>query len=296
MEERPISERPSSERREHHRRKVTIRVQFKNIEKFKEEWTENISHGGIFIKSSNQLDLHTTVELTLQLPDQDTPIILTGEVVRTVSQREAQEQGIAPGFAIEFLDFAKKRKDLDEFIKKVSASGAAPRDAAIRLGPPPEAESPSDSEGQDKEADDSEFSNMKAIQIKNMSVKEKMVLAPKADKPERAVLLRDLNASVARLLIRNPRITESEITQIAKDVAMPSDVLELIAKNRKWVQNQDVRLAIVKNPRTPTPLVVTQLNFLQIKDLAILAKSQNVRETIKNEAFKMLLKKRDKTF
>jgi len=108
------------------------------------------------------------------------------------------------------------------------------------------------------------------------------------------VLLRDLNSSVARLLIRNPRIAESEIAQLAKDFAVPSDVLEMIAKNRKWIQNSEIKLAIVKNPRTPTPLAVAQLNYLQVKDLAVLAKSQSIRETIKNEAFKLLLKKRDK--
>ena len=127
-----------------------------------------------------------------------------------------------------------------------------------------------------------------------MSVKDKMLLAPKADKAERAVLLRDLNSSVARLLIRNPRIAESEIAQLAKDFAVPSDVLEMIAKNRKWIQNSEIKLAIVRNPRTPTPLAVAQLNYLQVKDLAVLAKSQSIRETIKNEAFKLLLKKRDK--
>jgi hypothetical protein len=126
-----------------------------------------------------------------------------------------------------------------------------------------------------------------------MSVKDKMILAPKADRADRAILLRDLNASVARLLIRNPRIAESEIAQIAKDFSVPADVLETITKNRKWIQNPEVRLAIVKNPRTPTPLALVQLNFIQVKDLAFIAKSQHVREAIKNEALKLLLKKRE---
>jgi hypothetical protein len=300
MKEQPDGRKPFAENRAHARDLIKIKIQYKNIERLKEDWTENISFGGMFIRSDNPLPIQTPVEVSLTLPDHEKTLLLSAEVVRTIDTREAEERGLRPGFALEFLDFYKMKDELAEIIGRLTRASTPPPGAAIHLGPPPE-ESVADRrhvpphEGEDETSDEeSERIEIKAIQIKNMSVKDKMLLAPKADKAERAVLLRDLNASVARLLIRNPRITESEISQLAKDFAAPSDVLEMIAKNRKWVQNPDVRLAIVRNPRTPTPLAIAQLNYLQVKDLAVLAKSQNVRETIKNESFKLLLKKRDK--
>lgn len=301
MEERPEDKRPFTENRAHARERIKIKIQYKNIERLREDWTENISFGGMFIRSGNPLPIQTPVEVSLMLPDHEKTLILAAEVVRTIDTREAEEHGLKPGFALEFLDFVRMKDELADIIGRLTGGTAVTSGAAIRLGPPPEGliparqqpSPPLEDEGEASE-DESERIEIKAIQIKNMSVKDKMLLAPKADKAERAVLLRDLNSSVARLLVRNPRIAESEIAQLAKDFAAPSDVLEMIAKNRKWIQNSEIKLAIIKNPRTPTPLAVAQLGYLQVKDLAVLAKSQNIRETIKNEAFKLLLKKRDR--
>jgi len=301
MEDRPEGKKLFTETRAAARERVKIKVQYKNIEKLKEDWAENISFGGMFIRSDNPLPIQTLVEVTLSFPDHEGTIILAAEVVRTVGKRDAEDRGFRSGFALEFLNFMEKKREIDDLIRSLDRPAVQRTETIIRLGPPP-SESvpaaipipPTTRAEEEPEAEDSDHIEIKAIQIKNMSVKDKMMLAPKADKAERAVLLRDLNASVARLLIRNPRITDAEIVQIAKDFAAPSDVLEMIAKNRKWIMNPEIRLAMVRNPRTPTPLAIAQLNYLQVKDLAILAKSQNVRETIKNEAFKLLLKKRDK--
>jgi hypothetical protein len=302
MEERPEGKGSFTERTAHARERITIRVQYKNIERLKEDWVENISFGGMFIRSDNPLPIQTPVEVSLTLLDHEKTLLLAAEVVRTINKKEAEERGVKPGFALEFLDFIKIKEELADIIGRLTATAAPPPEMAIRLGPPPDEPAPTHDrepplphqiDEDEVSAEESERIEIKAIQIKNMSVKDKMLLASKADKAERAVLLRDLNASVARLLIRNPRISESEIAQMAKDFAAPADVLEMVAKNRKWIQNPDIRLAIVKNPRTPTPLAVAQLNYLQVKDLAVLAKSQNIRETVKNEAFKILLKKRD---
>ncbi len=301
MEDHPGEKRLFGENRSSLRERVKIKVQYKNVEKLKEDWAENISFGGMFIRSDNPLPIQTPVEITLTFPDHEKTLVLPAEVVRTVDKREAEDRGLKSGFALEFLNFMERKREIQEVIGSLDRPPVRPAEAVIQLGPPPTRPvptempaSPAGGSTEEPQEEDSERVEIKAIQIKNMSVKDKMMLAPKADKVERAVLLRDLNASVARLIIRNPRITDSEIAQIAKDFAAPADVLEMIAKNRKWIQNSEIRLAMVRNPRTPTPLAIAQLNYLQVKDLAVLAKSQNVRETIKSEAFKLLLKKRDK--
>ncbi len=281
---------------------VKIKIQYKNIERLREDWTENISFGGMFIKSGNPLPIQTPVEVSLTLPDHEKTVDTGGRSSQDDRYEGGRRTGIEIGIRPRVPGFCQDEKGARGLYREAVRHGRpSPPGPLINLGPPTDEPildvsdlaAPGGSTVTTS-AESPERIEIKAIQIKNMSVKDKMILAPKADKAERAILLRELNASVARLIIRNPRITESEIAQIAKDFAAPSDVLEMIAKNRKWIQNSEIRLAIVKNPRTPTPLAVAQLNYLQVKDLAMLAKSQSVRETVKNEAFKLLLKKRDR--
>ena len=185
---------------------------------------------------------------------------------------------------------------MEEILKKITSEDLKMKRTVISLGAPEAKGKDKEMESTDKKEDedeDKERVEHRATQVRNLSVKEKMIIAPKADRVERAALLRDLNPSVARLLIRNPSITEGDIARIAKDVSTPADVLKNIVKNRKWISNAEIKIAIVKNPRTPTPLALRQMNFLSTKELSILAKSQHVRDNIKRESLKLLLKRRE---
>jgi uncharacterized protein (TIGR02266 family) len=283
---------PTGESRKHPREKVRIRVNYKTVDRFKEEYTENISHGGIFIKSTRPLPMHMKVNISLSIPKWDKPVTMRSEVVRRVTEEDARQSGLNPGFALQFIDFDEKKKKLDEFIKSIAGVGTADERTVIQLGEPPggSPDAADDSDGPDDEGS----REITAQRVKKMSMNEKMMLAPKADKLERAALLKDLNPSVARLIIRNPRITDLEINRIAKDVGTPADVLDAIGKNRKWIQNPEIKSSIVRNPRTPSQLALRQLNLLSTKEISLLAKSQHVRDNIKREAVKILTQRRER--
>ncbi|MBN1573485.1 MAG: PilZ domain-containing protein [Deltaproteobacteria bacterium] len=282
----------ANESRKHPREKVKIRVNYKTVDRFKEEYTENISHGGIFIKSTRPLPMHLKVKVSLSIPKWEEPVTMMSEVVRRVTEEDARKSGLNPGFALQFLDFDEKKKELDEFIKSISGVVAADERTVIQLGEPPEDFS---DEGEDSETDIDEASREITMQrVRKMSMNEKMMLAPKGDKLERAALLKDLNPSVARLIIRNPRITDQEINRIAKDVGTPADVLDAIGKNRKWIQNLEIKNSIVRNPRTPSQLALRQLALLSTKEISLIAKSQHVRDNIKREAVKILTQRRER--
>ncbi len=280
----------NEKRRRHSRENVRIKVIYKTIDRFKEEYTENISHGGIFIKSSRPLPLHSRVNVLLTIPQWDEPIAVTSEVVRRVLESDAKESGLTPGFALQFLDFDEKKKALDEFIKNAADTNAESASAVIQLGDSHQEEVEEES---DEPVDDGK-SELTAEKVRKMTMNEKMILAPKANKLERMALLKDLNPSVARLIIRNPRITDLEIVRMAKDIGTPADVLDAIGKNRKWVQKHEVKKAIVRNPKTPSRLALKQLALLSTKEIAILAKSQHVRDNIKREALKLLTQRRER--
>lgn len=302
MPELPKKDSKNQDRRKHSRQKIKIKVEYKTVDKFKTEYTKNISHGGIFIKTKKTLPLHSKVEVSFLIPKLQEPISILAEVVRTVSEDQTDEKNLFPGFALEFKDFREKKKEMEEILKKTSSEDLERERTIISLGPPEVKEEINgedketesiDKKGDEDEGEDKERGEHRATQVRNMSIKEKMILAPKADRIERAALLRDLNPSVARLLIRNPRITDSDIVRIAKDVSAPADVLKNIVKNRQWISNAEIKIAVVKNPRTPTPLALRQMNFLSTNELSSLAKSQHVRDTIKRESLKLLLKRRE---
>ena len=282
----------NGKRRRHSREIVRIKVIYKTIDRFKEEYIENISHGGIFIKSSRPLPLHSRVNVFLTIPQWDEPIAVTSEVVRRVTESDAKESGLTPGFALQFLDFDEKKKALDEFIKNAADTNTESASAVIQLG-----DSHQEGGEGEKESDelvDDDKRELVAEKVRKMTMNEKMILAPKANKLERMALLKDLNPSVARLIIRNPKITDLEIVRIVKDIGTPADVLDAIGKNRKWVQKHEIKSAIVRNPKSPSRLALKQLALLSTKEIAMLAKSQHVRDNIKREALKLLTQRRER--
>jgi len=130
-----------------------------------------------------------------------------------------------------------------------------------------------------------------ALDIKRMNVTQRMRLATRASRLERQILLRDNSPQVLMSLLANPRIDEQEVRDLVRSPHAASGVLQQVAKDRRWSSNYEVRLSLVRNPKTPTPLAQRLLHSLRQPDLQILAKSPNVREAIKGAALRLYLGK-----
>ena len=130
-----------------------------------------------------------------------------------------------------------------------------------------------------------------ALEIRRMNVSQKMRLATRAGRLERQILLRDNSPQVLMSLLANPRIDETEVRDLVRSPHAASGVLQQVAKDRRWSTNYEVRLSLVRNPKTPTPLAQRLLPTLRKSDLQTLAKSPNVREAIKGAALRLYLGK-----
>jgi len=130
-----------------------------------------------------------------------------------------------------------------------------------------------------------------ALEIRRLNVSRKMRLATRAGRLERQILLRDSSPQVLMSLLVNPRIDEQEVRDLVRSPHAASGVLQHVAKDRRWSSNYEIRLALVKNPKTPTPLAQRLLPSLRQPDLQTLAKSPNVREAIKGAALRLYLGK-----
>ena len=127
--------------------------------------------------------------------------------------------------------------------------------------------------------------------LRAMPRPQKLILAGKADRATRILLMRDVDPQVLFYVCKNPRITLDEILEITRLGTLNAAVADLIATSAQWVQSEQVRLNLVQNPKTPTPTALKLLAGLNIRHLQTMAKSWNVRPQIKQAALKLVIER-----
>jgi hypothetical protein len=125
--------------------------------------------------------------------------------------------------------------------------------------------------------------------IRALSHAEKIILAAKADRSERTALAQDNDSQILYYLLKNPRITTEEVLRIARSTSISAAVADLIAKTTQWSSNQEIRSAIVNNPRTPTPLAIKLLPTLPEPEIRQIAKSGGVCQALKQAALRIVI-------
>jgi hypothetical protein len=127
--------------------------------------------------------------------------------------------------------------------------------------------------------------------IMKMSISEKIKLATLGNKEARTQLMRDSNKLVAVAVIRSPRITDGEVLAAAANRAVNDDVLRVIMNNREWTKKYPVKLALVKNPKTPLTISMKFLNTLRESEVKDLTRDKNVPSGVQQLAKKQMEKK-----
>ena len=120
-----------------------------------------------------------------------------------------------------------------------------------------------------------------------MNTKDRMKLAMKGDREARGILIRDSNRVVCAAVVKNPRITEPEIENIAGMRTVADEVLRIIALNRSWIRSYVVIHSLARNPRTPIPTAINILPRIRTKDLQNLAQNRNVSEAVRRQAYRL---------
>jgi PilZ domain-containing protein len=123
--------------------------------------------------------------------------------------------------------------------------------------------------------------------IRDLTQTEKLLLAIKADRPERAVLLQDNDPRVLLSLLRNPRITVDEVVRVAKSSYLNFQIADVISKTAQWMSSLDLRLGLIHNAKTPQPLALRILPTLPDAEVRNIARS-GTNMTIKTAALRQL--------
>ncbi len=129
------------------------------------------------------------------------------------------------------------------------------------------------------------------FEIRQMNVTQKSLLAPKASRPQRQILLRDPNPQVLLALLNHPRIEAKEVLALVKNTQAPSGLLQRVAGDKRFASNYEIQAALVRNPKTPTPIAIRLVELLRPNDLRDLAKNQGIREELRKVILRVHLRR-----
>jgi hypothetical protein len=128
------------------------------------------------------------------------------------------------------------------------------------------------------------------ILLSSLPVIQRMKLAMKGTREQRAVLVRDSNRLVASAVLSSPKLTESEVEAFTKMGNVSEDVLRVIGMNRSWVKNYAVAAGLCRNPKTPPVIAMQLIHRLNERDLKMLSIDRNISEASRSLARKILTK------
>ena len=127
--------------------------------------------------------------------------------------------------------------------------------------------------------------------IQSMSVMQKIKLARMGNREARGLLIRDRNKIVALSAISSPKMTLQEVAMIAKARNVSDEVLRVIARNREWTRDYQVKCGLATNPKSPLTEAMKFVNYLQDRELKNLMRSKDVPTAIATHARRILMKK-----
>ncbi|MEA2237311.1 MAG: hypothetical protein QOC81_2035 [Thermoanaerobaculia bacterium] len=231
-------------------------AEFESEEELRAEHDANLSMGGLRLATTESVTLNATLLLTLRGP-------WGGEAFARATVVAVLPDGIA--LAID--------GNSDEIF------------ARLMDRPPGATEAPS---GESPEPDETiEKKENVWDRIRALSQMEKLLLAIKADRSERALLLQDNDPRVLLSLLRNPRLTVDEVARLAKSSFLTYQIADVIIKASQWMSSLDVRLGLMHNSKTPPAFALRILPTLPESEVRSIARAGSSM-ALKTAALRML--------
>ncbi len=209
-------------------------AEFENEQELRDEHRANLSFGALRLPTSESVALDTVLLLTLRGP-------WGGETFAQARVVAALPDGIA-----------------------LAVEGNADEMLARLLAKPPAADDREPAETSQKSTWD---------RVRALSQIEKILLAAKADRTERSLLLQDNDPRVLLSVLRNPRLTVDEVVRVAKSSYLTYQIADVIMKTGQWMASLDVRLALIHNAKTPPAFSLRVLPTLPDSEVKAIARA-----------------------
>ncbi|HYC61329.1 MAG TPA: hypothetical protein VEK79_17370 [Thermoanaerobaculia bacterium] len=216
-------------------------TEFESENELRNEHRVNLAHGALRLATAESVAPHTTLLVTLRGP-------WGGEAFARATVVATLPDGIA--LAID--------GDPEEMLKRLLVrADDDPSSGFGTFSPAGEKATPGGENAWDR--------------MRALSQIEKLLLAVKAERSERALLLQDNDPRVLLSLLRNPRLTVDEVARVAKSAFLTYQIAEVIMKTSQWMASLDVRLNLIHNPKTPPAFalrILPTLPDLEVRNIA----------------------------
>ena len=237
---------------------VRLRVRYRRPSELVADHDQQFVRGGLLVRVEPPpgLELYGAVELEVVAPGAPS-VIVQGQVVQLLPG-----VGVAVGFAPNAL------AALDGAVEAARSAPDSTLAAEHSVAP--------------QGGDDA------YVRVRAASKPEKIQMALHGSREQRAIVLRDIDRSLHRFVLQNPRLEMDEVLAIAKMPTVTTDVLAEIGERREWFQRPDIALALIRNPKTPVPTALKLLEFCGVSEVRRLAKDTNTRQAVRAAALKKL--------
>ncbi len=130
--------------------------------------------------------------------------------------------------------------------------------------------------------------NYLKVRLTEMSLGEKMSLARTCPRPLIGHLRGEKDLKIIAELLRNPQLVEDDVVLMVNDEMTARSVLASIGRDYKWSVRYPVRLALVRNARTPLHVALSIVSKLKKQDLEPLIRHPHTPELIRRAASRIL--------
>ncbi len=119
------------------------------------------------------------------------------------------------------------------------------------------------------------------VLVSRMTVPEKLAAAVRGTREMRSLLVQDPNRIVALAVLNSPKLSESEVENIARMSRVSEDVLRTIGQSRTWIKHYPIVIALVRNAKTPLGISLNLLPRLTARDLRFLSIDRNIPDPLR---------------
>ena len=242
-------------------------AEFESEEELREELRTNLMFGALAIPTPEVIAVDTKLLVTLRGPG-------GGEAFVKASVVGAWDGKVA--LAID--------GNPDEILQRLSV---AVEDRPSRLSPDTDEDRQEGLSASETENENDKKQQNPWDRLRGLSQMEKLLLAVKADRSERAILAQDNDPRVLLSLLRNPRLTVDEVVRVAKSSFLNFQIADVIMKAPQWSGNPDVRVALIHNPKTPPAFAMRILPTLPEAEIRAIARA-GTSMALKTAALRLL--------
>lgn len=278
-----------------------IELKFSSREEFERELDANLKRGGVFIPNTNPLPLRTKVLVKIYLPESEEPIPAEGEVVQVFGSGEMV------GLAIHLQETEKLIKEIEQKMKRLNSVDLV-EEQPLELSEGAKEERAEDGEGLGEEEVEEETKKILSsaglmgtdlsnlyLAVRSLPMTEKIKLAKRGNRKVVSILIQEGNKQLMRFIIQNPKLGVPEILMLLKSPQITMEIIQEIARNPAWTQNEEIRYQLTIHPKTPLPTSLSLLSGLNQRQLGLIAKSSHVKVQLKSSALKLLMKRQSTT-